>query len=77
MPVTGLIYLYLPFTGYYSLLFKELWKYGILSAKSHLYRAVDGFWPVEELAELAGKPTGCGEVASGGCLFVWNSIVTR
>ena len=30
------------------------------------------FWPVEELAQLAGGPTGCGEVARGGCLFAWN-----
>jgi len=37
---------------------------------------VNGFWPVEELAELADGPTGRGEVARGGCSFVWN-IVTR
>jgi hypothetical protein len=27
------------------------------------------FWPVEELEELADVPTGCGEVARGGCAF--------
>ena len=36
-----------------------------------------GFWPVEELAELADGPTGRGEVARGGCSFAWNSSVTR
>jgi len=30
------------------------------------------FWQVEDLAELADGPTGCGEVESGGWLFVWN-----
>jgi len=35
------------------------------------------FWPVEVLAELADKPTGCGEVARGGCIFAWNFSVTR
>jgi len=25
------------------------------------------FWPVKEIAELAGGPTGCGEMARGGC----------
>ena len=29
-----------------------------------------GFWPVEELAELANGPTGFGEEAKGVCLFV-------
>ena len=28
------------------------------------------FWPVEEIAKLAEKATGCGEVARGGCSFV-------
>ena len=33
---------------------------------------------MEELAELADGLTGCGEVASGGCLLAWNfSGVTR
>ena len=41
------------------------------------YSAVHGFWPVEELAELADGPTGRGEVARGGCLFAWNISVTR
>lgn len=35
------------------------------------------FWPLEELDELAAVPTGCGEVARGGCLFAWNFSVTR
>jgi len=35
------------------------------------------FWRVEELAELAGGPTECGEVARDGCLFAWNLSVTR
>ena len=34
------------------------------------------FWPVGDLAELADGPTGCGEVARGGYLFVWNLNVT-
>jgi hypothetical protein len=45
---------------------------------------VHGLWPVEELAELAGGPTECGEVARVGCLnhksqclFAWNFSVTR
>lgn len=32
------------------------------------------FWPVEESAVLADGPTGCGEVARGGCC---NFSVTR
>ena len=38
------------------------------------YNAVNGFWPVEEFAELVDGSAGSGEVASGGCLFAW---VTR
>jgi hypothetical protein len=41
------------------------------------YSAIHGFWPVEELSELAEGPTGCGEVARGGCLFACNFRVTR
>jgi hypothetical protein len=36
-----------------------------------------GFWPLEELAELADGPTRCGELARGGCLCAWNFSVTR
>lgn len=39
--------------------------------------AMHGFWPVEELVELVDEPTGCGEVAWGGCLFAWDFGVTR
>ena len=35
-----------------------------------MHGAVHGFWHVENSAELAGGPTGCAEVARGGCLFV-------
>jgi hypothetical protein len=42
-----------------------------------VYSTVRGFWPVEELAELANGPTGCGEEARGVCLFVWNLSVAR
>ena len=41
------------------------------------YSVVLAFWPLEELDELAAVPTGCGEVARGGCLFAWNFSVTR
>jgi len=44
--------------------------------KYRVYSAVHGFRPVE-LAELADRPTGCGEDARGGCLFAWNFSVTR
>jgi len=37
-----------------------------------LYSAVHGFCPVEVGEELADGPSGCGEVARGGCLFAWN-----
>ena len=37
------------------------------------YSAVLGFCPVEELAD---GPTGCGEVARGGCLFARNFSLT-
>jgi len=40
-----------------------------------MYSAVHGFWSVE-LAEPVTEPTGCGKVARGGCLFVWNLSVT-
>ena len=36
-----------------------------------------GFWPADDLPELADGPTGCGEVARGGCFFAWNFSVTR
>jgi hypothetical protein len=36
-----------------------------------------GFCSVEEIAELKNGPTGCGELARGGCSFVRNCIVTR
>ena len=36
-----------------------------------------GFWPVEEFAQLADGPTGCGAVARGGCLFTCNFSLTR
>jgi hypothetical protein len=42
-----------------------------------LYGAVQGLWPVEELAQLANGPTGCSGVARGGCLCQWNFSVTR
>jgi len=45
--------------------------------RNFFYSTVHGFWPVEVLAELADGPTGCGEVAMGGCIFVWNFSVTR
>jgi hypothetical protein len=35
------------------------------------------FCPVEDLTELADRPTASGQVAKGGCLFTWNFIVTR
>jgi len=35
---------------------------------------VHGFWPVEELVELASRPSGGGEVAKGVCLFAWNLV---
>ena len=42
-----------------------------------VYSAAHGFWPEEELAELADGPTGRGKMARGGCLFAWNFSVTR
>jgi len=36
-----------------------------------------GFWPVEEVADLVGRPTACGEGVRGGHLFAWNFAVTR
>jgi hypothetical protein len=41
------------------------------------YSALDGFWPVEELAELADGPTERGDMARGVCLFAWNFSATR
>jgi hypothetical protein len=32
---------------------------------------------LQEVAELADGPIGCGELARGGCLFAWNFSVTR
>ena len=32
-----------------------------------MYNEVQGFWSVWGLAKLAGGPTGCGDVARGGC----------
>jgi len=39
--------------------------------------AVHGFWPADELADLADGPTGYGKVVRGGCLCAWNFSVTR
>lgn len=36
-----------------------------------------GFWPVEEVADLVGRPTACGEGVIGGRLFAWNFAVAR
>ena len=47
-----------------------------LSARSHLYSAVESSLPVEQTAELVDGHTGCGELAKGGCLFAWNFVVT-
>jgi hypothetical protein len=41
-----------------------------------MYSAVPGFWSVQ-LAEPVTDPTGCGEVARGGGLFVRNFNVTK
>jgi hypothetical protein len=38
---------------------------------------VHGFQPVEELAELADGPSGCGEMVRGGCVFACNFSLTR
>lgn len=35
----------------------------------YAYSVMHGFWLVEELAELADGPTGCGEMIKGRCLF--------
>jgi hypothetical protein len=35
------------------------------------------FLVLQEVAELADGPTGCGEQARGGCLFAWNFSMTR
>ena len=50
-------------------------RYLLKNLSRHI--ALHGFWPVEELAVLADGPTGCGEVARGGCVFAWNLTVTR
>jgi len=42
-----------------------------------VYSTVIGFWPVEEVAQLADGPTGCGQMARGGCLFACNFSATR
>ena len=49
----------------------------LLSDYTVIYSTLLHFWLVEELAELADKGTGCGEMARGGCLFAWNFSVTR
>lgn len=37
-----------------------------------------GFWPVEEAADLVGRPTACGdEGVRGGHSFAWNFTVAR
>lgn len=36
-----------------------------------------GFWPVEEVADLVGRPTACGEGVRSGRLFAWNFTVAR
>jgi hypothetical protein len=43
-----------------------------------LYSAGHGFWPVEEIAELADKPTGFSDVERGACLLemsVWQGYL--
>ena len=36
------------------------------------YSSLRRFWPVEDVAEVADGPTGCDEVARGGCSYTWN-----
>jgi len=43
----------------------------------HITSTLLRIWQVEDLAELADGPTGCGKVARGECLFAWNFRVTR
>jgi len=38
---------------------------------------MQGFWLAEEITELAGEPTGCGELARGGCSSASNFGVTK
>jgi hypothetical protein len=45
--------------------------------KGRLVLHVAAFWAVEDLAEMAVGLIGCGEEASGCCLFAWNFNVTR
>jgi len=35
------------------------------------------FWLAKELPGLADGPSGCGEMATGGCSFAWNFCVTQ
>ena len=62
------IYLFVPYRLLQVTTLRE-YEYG--------YSAVHGFWPVEETAELAAGPTGCGDLARGGCSFACNFNATR
>jgi hypothetical protein len=55
-------------------IFVNLGDYQFLSLLFSRYSALHGFWPVEDLAELANGP---GAVARGGCLFDWNFSVIK
>ena len=47
---------------------------GLTVTESIVQCTVIGLW---ELAELTDGPTGCCEVARGGCAVAWNVRVTR
>ena len=49
----------------------------VVSITVCIYSAVHGIWPVEELAKLAGGPTGCGELTRDVCSFARYFSVTR
>jgi hypothetical protein len=43
-------------------------------ARNNVYSTGHGFWPAEDLVELAVGPAGCGEVARGGCLLLGTPV---
>jgi len=58
-------------------IFDKLRDCQFLSLVFRRYSALHGPRPVEDFEDLADGPSRRGEVARGGCLFVWNFNVTR
>jgi hypothetical protein len=51
--------------------------FSLLLLSTRIHVSTKACTVMDDLAELADGPTGCGEVARGGCSLSWNCSVTK